>query len=217
MTTSTDSLNYQPTNHRIIVGGANSTINSLAAGNSGQILRSAGSAADPAYSTATYPATAGTSSNVLTSDGTNWISSAAPGGAMLTISGTLTNSQIKNLHGTPVQAIAAPGSGNVIEVIHFISTMNYGGTNVFTAGAGQTINLYYGTAISLAVAQSNAAIVSASSQVSSGSVAFSGQPLSSATNTAVNFYNSSATEISGNAANNNTISYVIAYKITTIP
>lgn len=42
----------------------------------GQILRSGASAA-PSWSTATYPATAGTSGNVLTSDGTNW-SSAAP-------------------------------------------------------------------------------------------------------------------------------------------
>lgn len=40
----------------------------------GQILRS-GSSAAPSWSTATYPATAGTSGNVLTSDGTNWVSS----------------------------------------------------------------------------------------------------------------------------------------------
>lgn len=42
----------------------------------GQIVRSGASAA-PTWSTATYPATAGTSGNVLTSDGTNWVSSAA--------------------------------------------------------------------------------------------------------------------------------------------
>lgn len=42
----------------------------------GQILRS-GSSAAPTWSTATYPATAGTSGNVLTSDGTNWVSSVA--------------------------------------------------------------------------------------------------------------------------------------------
>ncbi len=42
----------------------------------GQMLRSGASAA-PIWSTATYPATAGTSGNVLTSDGTNW-SSATP-------------------------------------------------------------------------------------------------------------------------------------------
>ncbi len=39
----------------------------------GQIIRS-GSNAAPTWSTATYPATAGTSGNILESDGTNWIS-----------------------------------------------------------------------------------------------------------------------------------------------
>jgi hypothetical protein len=48
-----------------------------AAGTSGQILRSAG-ASTPTWSTATYPATSGTADNVMTSDGTNWVST-APG------------------------------------------------------------------------------------------------------------------------------------------
>jgi len=42
----------------------------------GQILRSGASAA-PSWSTATYPATAGASGNVLVSDGTNWASTPA--------------------------------------------------------------------------------------------------------------------------------------------
>lgn len=46
----------------------------------GQIPRSGANSA-PSWSTATYPATAGTSGNVLTSDGTNWISSPASGGS----------------------------------------------------------------------------------------------------------------------------------------
>jgi hypothetical protein len=41
----------------------------------GKVLRS-GASASPAWSTATYPDTAGTSGNVLTSDGTNWTSAA---------------------------------------------------------------------------------------------------------------------------------------------
>lgn len=46
----------------------------LAAGTAGQMLRSAG-AAPPVWSTATFPATAGTAGNVLISDGTNYVSS----------------------------------------------------------------------------------------------------------------------------------------------
>lgn len=48
----------------------------------GQILRSGASSA-PSWSTATYPATAGTVGNVLTSDGTNFISSPNTGGASI--------------------------------------------------------------------------------------------------------------------------------------
>lgn len=54
----------------------------------GQILRSGASTA-PTWSTATYPSAAGAAANVLTSDGTNWVSSAAIGGNPLTTKGDL--------------------------------------------------------------------------------------------------------------------------------
>lgn len=50
----------------------------------GQILQS-GASTTPTWSTATYPATAGTSGNVLTSNGTNW-SSSAPSQANMQLS-----------------------------------------------------------------------------------------------------------------------------------
>lgn len=49
-----------------------------------QILLSGASGA-PTWSTATYPATAGTSGNVLTSNGTNWTSAAPPSGKAFSI------------------------------------------------------------------------------------------------------------------------------------
>lgn len=51
----------------------------------GQIIRS-GSNAAPSWSTATYPATAGTAGNVLTSDGTNWVSSTNSGAGLNALS-----------------------------------------------------------------------------------------------------------------------------------
>jgi hypothetical protein len=63
------------TNHALVISGA-STLGSLATGNAGQVLRSGGSGADPSWSTATYPATAGTAGNVPRSDGTNFVSAA---------------------------------------------------------------------------------------------------------------------------------------------
>lgn len=45
-------------------------------GSIGQVLQSGGAAANPAYSTATYPTTSGASGNVITSNGTNFVSQA---------------------------------------------------------------------------------------------------------------------------------------------
>jgi len=59
---------------QIIYGGDSGTPTKLSAGSSGQILQSGGAGA-PAWTTATYPATAGTSGKILISDGTNIISS----------------------------------------------------------------------------------------------------------------------------------------------
>jgi len=64
------------TQFTVLVGGStSSTMAGVGPGSAGQVLQSGGNAANPAYSTATYPSTAGTSGNVLTSDGTNWTSS----------------------------------------------------------------------------------------------------------------------------------------------
>lgn len=49
----------------------------------GQILRS-GATTAPTWSTATYPSTAGTSGNILTSDGTNFVSSAPAAATLVT-------------------------------------------------------------------------------------------------------------------------------------
>ena len=61
----------------IIFGGTTTTgaFQSLApSATTGTILRGGGSSALPSWSTATYPATAGSANNALVSDGTNWAS-----------------------------------------------------------------------------------------------------------------------------------------------
>jgi len=58
-----------------IVYSNTSALALTAVGSFGQILQSAG-ATTPVWTTATYPATADTSGNLLTSDGTNWASTA---------------------------------------------------------------------------------------------------------------------------------------------
>jgi len=61
------------TNHALLVGAGTTTITKVGpTATSGQVLQSAGAAADPAFSTATYPSTATGTGTILRADGTNW-------------------------------------------------------------------------------------------------------------------------------------------------
>lgn len=202
-----------------IVGGTTGTgaLQSTAVGSAGQILQSAGNAAVPTYSTATYPATAGTSGNVLTSDGTNFISQAPAGaGALLSVSGQLTSAQIKALHATPIQVIAAPGAGMVLLPTYYFVSFVYGGSNVFVAAASQTISLYYGTTTSAISLMTSSQIAGSSSTIKNLSTTLSATAPTNFTNAALNLYNPVATEISGNAANDNVVNYQILYYVASV-
>lgn len=59
----------------VAVGAAGNTLTSVGPGTAGQVLQSGGNAANPAYSTATYPATAAGTGTFLRADGTNWVAS----------------------------------------------------------------------------------------------------------------------------------------------
>ena len=112
-------------------------------GTTGTVLQGAGTGSAPKYSTATYPATAGTTGNLLQSDGTNWTSTAPPS-VITSLNFSLTNAQIKS--SAAVTLVAAQGSGKVIIPLSINLKMVYGGTNAFTSAPN--IFLQYGTAIS---------------------------------------------------------------------
>jgi hypothetical protein len=65
------------TAHGVLVGNGTTAITQLAAGSAGQVLQSGGAAADPAYSTATYPSTASSTGVILRANGTNWVATTA--------------------------------------------------------------------------------------------------------------------------------------------
>jgi hypothetical protein len=158
----------------------------------------------------------GSSGNVLTSDGTNWTSAAVVGpGGLTYVTKNITSAQIKALHGTPIQVVAAPASGHILQIIGPIyAKFNYGGSNVFVAGASQTINLIYGATggVGLAVCITNAQIVGSSSIYN---IPILLTALNGATNIfeaqALNLSNPIATEITGNAGGNNTITVSFWY------
>ncbi len=62
------------TNHAILVGAGTTTITKVGpSATAGQVFQSAGAAADPVFSTATYPAIATGTGTLLRADGTNWV------------------------------------------------------------------------------------------------------------------------------------------------
>ncbi len=119
------------TNHAILVGAGTTTIGKiLTTATAGQVLQSSGAAADPAYSTATYPTTATSPGTILRADGTNWVATTATYPATTTISQLLyssANNVVGGLstanNGTLVTSatgvpsiLAGPGtSGNILQ------------------------------------------------------------------------------------------------------
>ncbi len=165
----------------------------------------------------------GTSGNVATSNGTTWLSSPPSLPSQLMVATlTLTSLQIKALHATPIQFIAAPGAGKMICLTGTLwGSTSYGGSNVFVAGVGQSIGLYYGTttAASTLPVVGNSTITQSSDRISSQPViAFltSGTPSTTFDNIAVIAYNGVVTEITGNAANDNTVTITALYYIMSI-
>lgn len=201
------------TQHDVLIGGASNAITSVGPGSSGQVLQSGGGAADPSYSTATYPSTAGTSGNVLTSDGTNWISS-IPNIQLSTT--TLSSTDIQGMFATPITLISAPAAGKVINVVSFGCYYKYGGNNAFTAGgvvtitynnaAGQTA--FSGNIMTAAAMRGTANAYSTSGSATLGSIATTGVdglPI---------VISNSTGAFTGNAAGDNTLVIDILYFIT---
>lgn len=133
---------------------------------------------------------------------------------------TLTSAQVKTLHGTPVQIIPAPGSGLGIVLAYANAKLNYGGNNAFTAGASQAIGPFYNNTTTSII--SDTSFIS-NAMITSTANAFTVSPFINATlfnkaagvldNVNIAIYNPIATEISGNAAGDNTIDITVIYAI----
>lgn len=224
------------TQYTVQVGGANNLLVNVGPGSVGQVLQSGGNAGNPAYSTPTYPSASGTARTILVSDGTNNVYStetwAAPGssGNVLTSNGTnwlsmspvyvktalitLTNSQLKNINSTPITLIPAAGSNTVIFVLGTYSKFIYGGNNAFT-GSNSLVLQFGGT---FSVSAQIGTIVAAGTMIGT-STSESVRGAESLTvgvtmvNTAVTA--SAAANYAGNAANDNIVVVSLSYVIMT--
>ncbi len=141
---------------------------------------------------------------------------------ILNVSGILTSSQIKNLHGTPITIIPAPGVGKIIRIMSVVSKLNYGGSNAFVNGGARPIVLSYGTYSTDSTPNQTLTptlvITATANTTTIPTIPTLDQIVVSSVydNVAITAYNFQVTEISGNAANNNTIGYSVSYMIVTI-
>ena len=127
------------TAHGVLIGEGTSSIAALAAGSAGQVLQSGGASADPAYSTATYPATATGTGTILRADGTNWSATTA------TYPATTTSQQI--LYSTAANTVgqlttansslaATNSSGTLAMRALSVVTQVFTGTGTYTPTTG---------------------------------------------------------------------------------
>lgn len=163
----------------------------------------------------------GTSGQVLTSNGAGALPTfqAGSGGGILTTTVAVSSTEIKSLVATPKTLIAAQGSGKLVNVINIAMKMTYGGSNVFVAAAAQTLQLRYidGSGTFLGIVFSNAAIVASANRTAFGGLGiFNGIASTLVENAAIVLTNSTATEISGNAANDNTFNVELTYQVLTL-
>lgn len=89
------------TAHGVLIGeGQTSAVTALSAGTAGQVLRSGGALADPAYSTATYPSTTGAGEMLLSNAANTVISSASMTGDFTYTSATAGTERIVTVTNT---------------------------------------------------------------------------------------------------------------------
>lgn len=128
------------TNHGVLVGAATAAITQLAAGTAGQVLQSGGASADPAYSTATYPASSGGTGKILYDNGTNFVESTPtfPASASATTRKIIVSDGTNWVASTETWAV--PGSsGNILtsDGTNWTSAAN---SSVFAPNA--TVNIF---------------------------------------------------------------------------
>jgi hypothetical protein len=200
------------TSHGILFGNGAGDIQATAEPSDGQLLiGSTGNA--PVLSSLTAGA------GISITPGAGTIAIAISGQVFFKSTTILTSAEIKLLHANPIVVIPAQGAGTFISIINVVTKLNYGGSNVFVAGASQFLSLWYDNYVTgwrPFNAIVNAQIVAANSSYSLTSPLFITGLAAASENKAIIIANNNATEISGNASNDNTITIEITYCVLTI-
>ncbi len=125
---------------------------------------------------------------------------------------TLTSTQIKNLHASPITIIPAPGANKMVVAVSLVGKFNYG-TTPFTAIPNQGINLFAGTNKSLGTLMDSVYLNS----TNDFNVFNPPQPFldisANLENQPITLYNAEITEITGNATDDTTVDVYVQYYV----
>lgn len=162
----------------------------------------------------------GSAGDVLTSQGAGQPSVFAPLGGLGQIQYatlTLTAAQIRALNTTPIQMVAAPGSGKVLVPLYMYGLLTYGGTPLTGAFPQSSITLAYG-GTNMAIQFSAIGFVSATQDVYSWATQNTlavngGYPKAGVQNQPLTFTNPGAAFTGGGTS---TINVVLAYTTITL-
>lgn len=132
-----------------------------------------------------------------------------------TVEMTLTSAQIKAIRATPITILAAQGAGTVIEFLSGSVFFVYAGTNVFTNPQNLALKFKDGTGAGLTAAITAAGFLDQAASEYQLVTQTSGIIYSKANsdNQPLVMHNTGASEITGNAANDNTILVKISYAV----
>jgi hypothetical protein len=199
------------TDHGVLVGSGTASIDALAVGTDGQVLIGA-TGLDPAFATLTS-----TDSSITFTPGAHTLNLGVTTGIKLATI-TLTSAQVKALMGTPITVLAGQGAGTTVIPLAAQLKLVYGGTNAFTNP--QDLAMYVGTlsGTTLVGGVTGAGFVDQTANTYANvdvPAALTVNPAASYENQPIIIANTGASEITGNAANNNSIIVNLYYLLVT--
>lgn len=221
------------TQYAVQVGNATGEIDSISTGTSGQVLQSGGGAANPAWSTATFPATAVTG-DILYASGANTWDLLAPGtnGQVLTMGASVpawstSTGGVSSVTGTVNQITASPTTGAVILSTPntFVAPGSVQVTSGFTVSAGAItftpfnasgilINSNTGVLSSYATTNHTVQLGNSSGQLTSLTIGTNGQVLLGSTNANPSFVTPTAGTGLSITTNATTLSYALSTPVS---
>lgn len=200
------------TAHGVLLGEGAACLNVTAAGTNGQVLIGS-TGADPAFGTITSP-----NSTITFTTGANSLAMDVNSSIITQAQVTLTSTQIKNLRATPQIIVPAPGAGNTVNVLGMQAKYVYGGTSAFTnaqnlglfpqgSGSSHLVSgpLTGSTLLTPTVNTYQTALPQVTTTLTASAFEY----------TALVLGNLGLSEITGNAANDNTLVVTVIYQILT--